>query len=121
LRRRSVSARTARLCDNNLAAQPHAVNSLLDVVDAPEARTCTAIAVPQTALIPAIALALPEHTHFHVAGTSAAAQPCTLVAQNLDAANANQWGPVTISQSPTPHLAGAQIIARNDQWALYEH
>lgn len=117
-----VSTRTTRLSDNNkFAAQHRAVNSLLDVVDHNAATTCTGVTVPQTALIPAIALAFPEGTAIDVADNPADLQPCILLAQSIDAANADDWGPATIVQSPTPYLPGARVIARDNQWALYAH
>jgi hypothetical protein len=117
-----VSTRTARLSDNNkFAAQHRAVNSLLDVVDKPAATACTGVTVPQTALIPVIALAFRHGTAIDVADNPADVQSCILLAQSIDAMNADGWGPATIGQSPNTYVSGARVIARDNQWALYEH
>lgn len=116
-----VSTRTARLSDDNkFAAQHRAVNSVLDVVDHQSANKCLGVTIPQSALIPAIALAFPHGTAIVVANNPADVQPCILIAQSIDALNADDWGPATIGQSSTPFLPAARLIARDDQWALYE-
>jgi hypothetical protein len=117
-----VSTRAARLSDNNkFAAQHRAVNSLLDVVDKPAATACTGVTIPQTALIPVIALAFRHGTAIDVANNPADVQSCILLAQSIDAMNADGWGPATIGQSPNAYVLGARVISRDNQWALYEH